>query len=775
MKKSYYIIIASLFSISAGFSQVNVSGTVLSNNSETLPAATIFFTIRDSLVAGTTTNDQGAFSLRMNAGSYTMHVSYLGYERYSNEIQILSTNLHLPPIVLKAESQELGEVTISGERRTFEIVNNREIFNIPNSIKRSSSDVYQILTHIPSLQVNLIEKTVSLTGSENHIIMVNNIPRDNQFLQTLRPEDIERIEIIKNTGARFGARNVDGIINIVVRSKSVGQSGNAGGHLHPGMMFGYADASYVYVAEKMSVSVMGQNFFFDEKDRKFSNIREITHGDRTVRTERSTDQIVFKMRNPFLSTSIDYTISPKFFATLDLRYFHSPQQMKRPLTGSIYVNDVKESDFNSLTTDDTKADRLWGTLYMENRFDENRTLSLDANFSQPKSQLNNLYEEWSNGEETIRIDRSIRNLQQDFDIQINYRHKHRRQIFEMGYRFFQRVNDFDEQLNDIINQMRYDEWRNYLYISAMGSITDRVTYQVGLGFDIVKTDINKELTNRFFEPAPNFRLGYRINSEQNINVDYRRNRRNPAFSNMNPFPFYTDSNFVTYGNPHLKPFYMNVLRLNYNLTKSRLSATPYVEYQYANNFIVRWEFLDDTNVRNVTFANTGNYSAISTGFNFSVNPLSWWRISGSASMSYRMYEDENENQFNKKFWVPFLGAESSANYKKLGISLYYYPAFQTPTLTGFEKGYSQSALSANYNLNQTFSLFGGFRYLFPMTYRAETYADNYREITNDRMLERSWQLLLGGRINLQQGKQRAWRQRLVRQFNDDMNIDVQRF
>jgi hypothetical protein len=81
MNVRFLFILVSLVSTNAYIyaQQYSVSGCVADTSGQTLPDANVLFFVRDSLVAGTTTNSQGCFSLNINAGEYSLTVNKFGY------------------------------------------------------------------------------------------------------------------------------------------------------------------------------------------------------------------------------------------------------------------------------------------------------------------------------------------------------------------------------------------------------------------------------------------------------------------------------------------------------------------------------------------------------------------------------------------------------------------------------------------------------------------------------------------------------------------------
>ncbi len=753
--------------------QAVVKGSVQAGDKENLPNATVVFLQQDSIVAGVITDNNGNFSVKIDTGLYEMRVAFVSFEDYAVPVRLPLGGLKLEPVVLQTKAYELGETVITADKMQYELKNNQLIYKIPTNVKKTATDIFQVLTHVPSLKVRVDEKSLGIIGSENPIVMVNNIRRDSRYISMLKPEDIEKVEVIRNPSIRYGSKNVDGIVNIVTKKISNTQQGNVNLQLNPEIEYGFMGASYLYASDKFSLSLMGQDFFFNEDKTDISVFRETRNNDQVTRTYKYGDDKRYKMNSLYLATSMDYIVSDKMFMTLDAKYIGNPEDMDRPYAGYVDVDGVRQYDLTVGNHSESRYHNYAFSYYWQIKFNEKNELNLEADYSGTQNRTESLYEEkGTNGYAGYTNDRLDKNFHDNLDAQLNYSHKFGNHSFESGYRFYWQSSDFDGRINGSLDAMRYKEYRNYVYAGMSGAFKDKWSYQVGLGYDFVKNDISGFVKNDHREFTPNAKFGYSINQSQSISVDYARRRTSPAFSNLNPNRQYSDTTWVYYGNPHLTPYYSNTFKLDYQLFKSRFYLMGTAGYQLIDDYIVQHEFLDDAGVYNVTFGNTGRYSNAYFNLNFSVDVLKGWKIMANGGVRYNMYEDDQVAQFNKNFWSASLWMMSMVNYKKVSANFSYFPFFRTPTLTGYSTVGSESSLQVSYMLNPTISLIAGFRYLIPLKYKLETYQDDYTEITKEHMTDRSWRFMVGFNINLQKGKYKQRPRKVSKQYNDSRVIDI---
>jgi outer membrane receptor protein involved in Fe transport len=748
-----------------------VSVCIRDSANKALPDVGAMFFQSDSLVAGITTGKDGCFSLSLDTGNYTVHITHLGYEEYTGEIHLTSTGVRLPAIILKEAVVELDAVTISTSNPTFSAELNKSSFKILGNVKGSSTDVYQILATVPALIVNPVEKTAALAGSENSIIMVNNIRRDKGYLLLLDPKDIDRIEIIRSPGSRY--KNIDGIINIVAKAPVAGQSLYLSGRLEPTLEQGYFDGGYTYTGEKVSASLMLQNFFFDDANGEESIVRDVSLGNDAVHTEKESNAALASFMSSYIGTNIDYVVSPKTFTSLNLSYILSPSENETPYSGSVSSNS-QDYKFDALSKSKSDFTKYQLKFYLQTEFNKKNSMSIDARYDMTSTESNSLYNE-SNNSGHFYENRQINNADvQGFEAQVNFQHQLSKVKFEEGYRIYLDDNVIDNETNGIFNKTEHNEWRHYLYANLLGNINEKLVYQAGTGFDMSRVTLNNALSTHN-ELTPNAMLRYIMKGGQNISLNYSLTRKSPPSSALNPIPTYVDSSRIVTGNPDLKPYYLNTLGLSYELYKNKFYIQSSLWYSLANNYITRQDNLDENGVYHITYVNASRYSSATASLNASYNIFNWWQIMINGSMKYNMYEDDNVARLNKKFWTYSAWLSANINYKKLSLIFNAPVNFRNVSLTGYASYTTESSINASYRLNNSWSVTGMLRYLVPTRYKIETFGDGFTEIYYSDMTDRYLRFMLGIRYSFQKGKQQQYRQKNVKNYDDEAKVEVRSY
>jgi hypothetical protein len=619
---------------------------------------------------------------------------------------------------------------------------------------------------IPSLRVNPLEKTASIIGSST-LITVNNIRRDKNYLLSLKPKDVERIEIIHHPSARY--KNIGGIINIVTSGlPDKGHSGYLSAR--PELISfeqGYSDGGYTYIGEKVNVSLNTQYFFFDDVKQEESLERDVLIGDNTIHTERTTKSGASLFSNTYIGSNIDYTISPKTFVSAGLMYIYSPQSNEKPYKGKVASNDG-EYEFDAHSKGKSYYNNYKTNLYYQTDFSKKSSMSIDIDYNFTRTKSNNLYTEHTNNILSYENRGVYSSDIHALTSQVNFQQQLPKVRLEEGYRLYYEDNPSDNEINRTFTRTEYERWLHYFYLSLLGKISEKWVYQVNAGFDVSQTTFNNE-RNTYVEFTPDAMLRYIMKNGQNITLNYSLSRKTPGASMLDPVPRFVDSSRIITGNPNLKPYYLHSFLLRHEYNKNRFYTKTSLSYSRADNIASNREYLDEQGIYHITYTNRWNYSSVALDYNLSFKIFQWWNVSANGSAKYYMYKntDPEDNQmFHENFWQHTLWASTNVNYKKMSLSATYGHPFRNSTLHGYTKGNWESEVQVMYRLNNSWNILGALRYLTPLKSKIETYSNGFSEIYSSHMADRYLCVMLGIRYNFQKGKQQQYRQKKVKNYED---------
>ncbi|MBR5686003.1 MAG: carboxypeptidase-like regulatory domain-containing protein, partial [Muribaculaceae bacterium] len=163
-----------------------------------------------AFVAGTTTGDDGTFSITGNADKPIVKVSYLGYK--TQMIEAAGTDLDT--IVLEPEATQLGEVVIKGERPEFKLTGEGLKTDVENTLLSKVGTAKAVLQNLPGVQQT--KDGLEVFGKGAPLIYINGRKmQDKTELEQISSEDIKSVELITNPGAKY-----DATVNAVILIKT---------------------------------------------------------------------------------------------------------------------------------------------------------------------------------------------------------------------------------------------------------------------------------------------------------------------------------------------------------------------------------------------------------------------------------------------------------------------------------------------------------------------------------------------------------------------------
>lgn len=206
-----------------------VKGTVVDENGEPLIGATVYV---KGTTTGTTTDLDGKFTIQVPAGS-SISVSYVGYTPQT----VKPTPGSDLTITLKSSSNTLDEVVAIG----YGTMKKRDLTGAISSVKSdvvkltpTSNPMEALQGRIAGLDITrssgqagegvemLLRGNRSFSASGTPLFIIDGMPGD---YQTLNPNDIESIEVLKDASstAIYGSAGANGVIIITTKKGEKGK------------------------------------------------------------------------------------------------------------------------------------------------------------------------------------------------------------------------------------------------------------------------------------------------------------------------------------------------------------------------------------------------------------------------------------------------------------------------------------------------------------------------------------------------------------------------
>ena len=199
----------------------SLTGKLIDENHQPLPYANIvMLSLPDSaFVAGVVSGDDGTFTLNAACRNRLIRISSIGYTTIYKEC----TGQDLGILQLQPDAQVLGEVVVKADLPKVRLKGDAQVTTVQGSILEQAGTGNDLLNKLPGVSAD--EGTVNVFGSGEAEIYINGRKmRDASELDQLESDNIKRVEVVRNPGARY-----DATVQAVVRIYTKRQQGEGFG------------------------------------------------------------------------------------------------------------------------------------------------------------------------------------------------------------------------------------------------------------------------------------------------------------------------------------------------------------------------------------------------------------------------------------------------------------------------------------------------------------------------------------------------------------------
>lgn len=634
----------------------------------------ILFRQRDSTMhTGTITNPKGEFVIeKIPVGRYYAVFQFIGFE--TKTIPDLMFNPRTPlvdlgEVKLSPTATALEGVEITAERDVMLANLDKRVINVDKDLTGIGGTAVDIMQNIPSVTVD-IEGNVKLRGSSNVLILIDGRPTGLQdlnsadILQQIPANSIDRIEVITNPSVRYDPDGTSGIINIVLKKRSLdGLNGmvqaNYGtfGRFNGGLNLNYR-------AEKFNL--FGS---YDNRINRFEGTstlnRETTFENIASRLDQngeSEDRMLMHLGN------LGFDYMPDRFNTLSasVRFRSFNNTDDGSLNNRTFLTD--NTTLRQFTRESESERNMKGFNYTlsykrtSTRIGEELTADLIINNNAMRRPETIIQQNGYPAEFTTKQQSRSRNTNKEGTLRMNYI----RPIDESS-----RVEGgFTSTLKFLNMRYNYDLWNpetslfiedpaqaNYFEMNEQvhaiyglyAGISGKFKYQVGLRGEASVTKGTQEQSSESFKndyitAYPSVHLVYNFAQNQDVQLSYSRRVSRPRHWYLNPYIDFTDSLNIRTGNPELTPEFTGSYDISYVLSKNRNSLTTSVFYRRTSDMIQRVSRLESAGVTWSSWENITDGESLGIELIGVYQAADWARF--NANLSYfqqiiNAYESQN--------------------------------------------------------------------------------------------------------------------------------------
>lgn len=657
---------------------ISVIGQVIdSDNQKPIEFATVraLDPTTNKVISGGNASFDGKFSFQIATEDFYLEVSFLGYETLRiDKIKIVNQSLYLGQVSLKADSKQLEEVVVRGEKSDTEFALDKRIFNVGKDISSTGMSAFEVLNNVPSVNVN-IEGEISLRGSTGVQVLINGKPSvltsdESNGLGTITAEMIERVEVITNPSAKYDAEGTSGIINIVIK-KEERKGTNGSISLNTGTPHNHS----------IGLSLNRRTEHFNLFTQLGVGYKETPTNVKSINTNNETGVSIIseglQYRNENFYNFIlgtDYHVNKYNVITVSGHYAYEIEDQPSR-------TDFSSTDANQDITSEWKRTEVTEAYNPKYQYELNYTKEYRDNPEEHTlilSALGNFFGKDLSSEfenETVLGDDQDSNQRTETDFKegkytfkLDYTHPFSDIIsMELGAQYL--INDVsnDYEVSDLIA----DEWVidggltnvfNY-NLKVLGTyITgsykgEKWGYKAGLRVENTNLGTFLETTGdennqRFANLFPSFHTSYKLNHRVSLQAGYSRRIYRPRLWDLNPFFNIRDNFTIRTGNPDLLPEFSDSYELSTISELENMSLNLTVYHRYTTD-VKETISVFENNTNTTRPYNIGTKQSTGVEINGKYDPIHWLSINGDFNYFYfnRRGQFESTNfDFSDSFW-----------------------------------------------------------------------------------------------------------------------------
>ena len=209
-------------STAAAANDAKISGRVKdANDKSAIIGATVLLMQDTVLIAGTTTDNNGKFTLNAEKGDYILELSYIGYETIRMALTV-NGDTHIGDIFMQEGTTELGEVVVVSQAIIQKV--DRQILLPSKEQMQASSDGVSLLQNlqIPRIVISPIDNSVKTLSDESVQLRINGVEASTADVKAINPKDIIRVEYHDQSGVRYNGAAA--VVDYIVKHRDTGGS-----------------------------------------------------------------------------------------------------------------------------------------------------------------------------------------------------------------------------------------------------------------------------------------------------------------------------------------------------------------------------------------------------------------------------------------------------------------------------------------------------------------------------------------------------------------------
>ena len=644
-----------------------ITGRVVDDREGALAyASVVLYAAADSSVAkAEVTGDDGAFAIaEVPPGRYFLAATYVGLPDAHTPAFDLGPGetRALPDVAFAPAAAELAAATVTAQRRIVEVRPDRMVFNVEGTINAAGGDGLSLLRKAPGVVVDNNDDLVVM-GRSGVLVYVDGkrSPLAGEalaaFLRGLPAEQIDRIDIITNPGAKYEAEGNAGIIDIrLKKNESWGSNGSVSTTASQGERFrANVSATVNHREGAFNTFATGGVYSRDGYSTNFFNRRQSG----LAISDDLRDREYAQGGNLKVGTDYRFAERHTLGAQVSANLSDAPvTTTTRTTFAQATAPERIDSVLRSSAPLDNRQYNLAGNLNY--RFDdaEGQTLSVDLDLGAFRRgadlELASTYLDPDDA--TVRSSRELAfDTPTDIEIYtatVDYGRgllggslgagaKYTRVVSENTFRQYEGLGEGRRLDGRRSNTFAYDEAVAAAYLSYRRAFGPEApsgrgqTFSLSAGLRAEHTDARGELRvldgsaattpvdRDYLNLFPNAGLTWAAAPKHDLALSYGRRIQRPNYRNLNPFLSFASLVIFEQGNPVLRPMTTNSVQLTHTFAQRYTTKLSYSRTDDQIAQLTRKATFDDR-AQYITWENLSAQTVVALTVSIPAQLTPWW-------------------------------------------------------------------------------------------------------------------------------------------------------
>lgn len=547
----------------------------------------------------------------------------------------------------------MSEVDI--KENTSDNLLDRDVQIITDKMRIGSANTNDILEKISGVNIDKFSNSIKVDNKDNIIILVDGIKRDQEYISSISPDRLLKVEVIRDPGGRYSLEGYSAVINVILKKDYQGTEfffidrtmsdpdASISKYFFPK---NYITSSLSYSRNKLNIYAKYRNSY-SNINLPSSNKKEYTNGliiEKKMAENNAVNSHSLEMTNKY-TLGADLYINPRQILSYEGHLSSSPLGMSSnsELYDVVYtLNGEVQDNYKIKSQITTPNQKTYNSFIYDVKLSKNDNVNTSFTYYTYNDKGLNTFSENS----IIKSIEEGESKKQNTAFYLEYMHIfNEKSNIEVGYGNSYEKLKSSFTTNATSTEFEYSDFRNKLYSYYSLQINKKLGVKIG-GAGETSTPKAYEQKKSYFILQPFANIHYRPLKFLDLNAKYRVESNYPNIAQTNPFSTAIDQQSVRVGNPYLSPNTIQKSSLVINLFHSKLTIEPY--YSFSNNYIATIGRLNENNIFEYSYLNVGEYSdyGVLAGTEFQIGKSFY--VSSSIDIYKTSLSFENKiNSFNE--------------------------------------------------------------------------------------------------------------------------------